>query len=428
MSQTLAPSAGIPSPKSNTSTPNTADRSDVRPIIIKQGRSGFLAPIGQAIAFCIVIACLGWIGTSYWIGAERMYEFTKAVHKDASVIIYPKRTPLKAGETELVLKNADGETVRVAANRTALKEFEKEMIFYLKRSEDKARDLFKADVSTAFNKGFADSEDDLKRYSDWYFEWKRSWVILYEMLKSAIAEIPKAFSPERTWDAVKRTIEEYLMSHYQQFVLKPETRSPVLEREVGLAFEKAHKHYLTIVAEMDARQQRFLAEHTRHLETIQSDDVKLSLDWKSQRWKMPRYYADEQSTNALGRTGLVAASSMVTRSALTPVLARMNGRVFTNLAGRVATANATTIQGAFAGTVVEPVIGTAIGVAGGALIDWGIAKLSKKLSQEDFIEENRKALTATRAEWEKTIDDELGDGVGLWYADLRQVVANLPQT
>lgn len=404
-----------------------AERDASRTVIIRETRrGGFLRPIGQAIALSIFIAFCAWFGTSYWIGAERLYQFTKAVHHDASVIIFPKRTPLKLGETEILLKNANGETVRVAANRTALKEFEKEMIFYLKHSEDKANDLFKADISAAFDKGFKDSEDDLQRYADWYFEWKRSWIILYEMLKSAVVEIPKAFSPEQTWDAVQRTTETYLMRHYKQFVLKPETRNPVLEREIGKAFERAHQHYLTIVAEMDSRQQKFLAKHTRHLETIRSDDVKVTLDWKAQVWKTPRHYAGDKSVEAFGSTGLIAASALVTRTALGPVLNRVNGRIFSGLATRVVTANAATIQGAFAGTVVEPVLGTAIGVAGGAAIDWGLSKINKSMSEDDFMNENRKALTATREQWQEAVNSELSKGVSLWYSDLRQVVAVAP--
>lgn len=378
--------------------------------------------IGRLVGVSVVALAATWVLVNARQGDRWLEAHRVSVQADTSVIAAPagdNLEVLRPGEIELTLTDEEGRVVKVAAQRTAVTAFERELLFFLKRREETATQAFARDVKAAFDAGFADSEVALAAYADWFFEWKRSWVLMKEAVLAGGAQMLNILSPAKIWEAVTARTRGYLMEHYEARVLKPNERNPKIQRGLEAAFQKAHAQYRATVAELDARERTFIRTRTRLLEVYPAGSVTVRLDWPAQRWRIPAHYAEDRAEKVYRSMAIMGASVAIT-PLLTPVLARVGTSVMQRLAGRVVLARKGQIVGALA--AVES-LGLSLVI--GAAIDWAVNKVDAKLSRESFIAEHRAALSQTRDGWEQLATDQLGPVVARWWADTRQTIVIL---
>ena len=410
--------------------------------VIVRHRGGFFGPIGMALALVIV----GWFVAYMWItyerSAERLAAHTKAVHADRSeikvkvervfvdrpvevvkekvVVRTPDPRDLRQGETAMRVRIGE-RVAKVAIKDVAkLTEFQQRMKLLAETERRRVQAMVKAEIARVFNDAFADKEASLKAYSEWFFAWQRSWVVLKEAIVAAFNEIPKAgISRERLHEAVRHTIEQYLMRHYEKFVLKAELRNGPIERGLKAVFARAHDNYRAMTTKLDLKRQVFILENTRHMEDLPGDAVTVKIDWDSQKWKAPRYALEDKALQAFRSVGFMAGGALVGRTVWRPVIRRIMGQ----LGVRVAAANASQIEGLIGGTLLEPGVGTIVGWLGGAAVDYAYSKYDEKINSEHFIAENRKAVDETIAIWKAKAETSFKDGIDIWFADTQVVIA-----
>lgn len=381
-------------------------------------------PIGLALGVSIVALTASWIAARALSGGDHVSEFRKPVHSDTTVIAAPQRENiggLRPGEIELTLTDDEGRIVRVAAQRAALSNLEREMMFFLKRKEETAAIMFRQDVKTAFDAGFADSETALQSYADWFFEWGRSWALMKEAIVAGGSEAFNIFSPSKIWEAVSARVQGYLMDNYQMRVLRPEERNPKIQRGLEAAFQKAHASYRATIDEIDAREREFIRQKTRLLEVYPAGSVAVQLDWTAQRWKIPTHYAADRAEKAYRSVAIMGASVAVT-PLLSPLISRVGASVLKPLTGRLIASR----KGQIVGALFAPE-SLAFSILVGFAADWMINKVDEKLSRGGFVQEHRTALTETRRGWEQLATDQLGPVVARWYSDSRQAVIHATQ-
>lgn len=383
-----------------------------------------IRPIVAAAGLSIVALTSGWIGTRIIYSDRWIAPYREAVHVDGSTIAVPQRehlAGLRPGEVELTLADEQGRIIRVAAKRSALSSFQKEMLLFLLRMETDAKQRFGQEVAALFNAAFADSDADLDAYADWFFAWQRSWILMKEAILAGGSELLNLLSPAKIWEAVTARTRGYLMENYESRVLQPERRNRLIQQGLEAAFHKAHANYRTTVAELGQRQQAFIREHTRLLEAYPKGSVTLGLDWAAQRWKIPAHHAEDRAEKAY-RSVAIMGASVGLGPILAPILNRVGAKVINRLAGRVVLARAGQLTG---GALALETLGVSLAI--GLAIDWAANKIDERLSRESFVQEHRRALDETRRDWQQLALDQLSPVVSRWYADTRQAVVLQPE-
>ncbi len=295
-----------------------------------------------------------------------------------------------------------------------------------------ARQAAAQEVETIFRLAFADRDEAVDRYADWFFEWKRSYVVLKEAAVSAASRLARLGDYEPLTVGVERDLRDYFMRHYSEQVLRPEHRDPLIAAAFEEAARRAHERWLSAVAEQDLRLQAFLAEHTTHLDGAVAGQplTEVSLDWDVQRFNAPTWIMEEKAFDGIVSLATVGAGGTIGALALRPAINRSMSRVFASLGQRYAAAFSGRIAmaqtGAAAGTMVQPVGGTVIGAVAGGLVglaaDYAFNEASAALNRDAFVEANQDALDATIAVWQGRLQQSLNEGIDRWFDDTRAAV------
>jgi len=214
-------------------------------------------------------------------------------------LVHPDRTALNTHQLRafttpkvLIYQDVNGSLHRILVDGTELTRFVNDTLIYLDTERDKIKVETQRRVDELLKTAFSDGQACIARYADWYFQWGRSLVFLKESLVGGMEGL--SFSNVQTVsESAQNALESYLIRNYEQYVLKPELRNPVIEAGVSQILAKAHTRYLETLTTIDDRVQLFLGQYTRHLEVIDSlKKLDLSVDWDAQKWKAPRYSAD----------------------------------------------------------------------------------------------------------------------------------------
>ncbi len=178
------------------------------------------------------------------------------------------------------------------------------------------------DLDRSFALAFQDREQAISRYADWYFEWKRSYVVLKETIASAFARFFEAGKYESVNEAIEADVKDYFLRNYKEQVLKPELRDQIITKGVEQAARHAHDSYRRVIANGDMRLQLFLAKHTSHLEDIPpaTPMTSVKLDWDAQKWKAPTYLMEDRAFDGIAGIGAAAAGGTVGALALGPAI------------------------------------------------------------------------------------------------------------
>ncbi len=395
--------------------------------------------IGGAIAFILLIVALVGIGTGQYKSWLRDAEYSLAVHKDESTLTTGVQRALGADEVELFVRTERDEIQRMVADREELAAFVEGQLANLKQNRANAKKAASNDAELVMRLTFADADARVEKYADWFYEWKRSYILLKETVLSSAHRTVSSGS--ETWrEAVERDISDYFMRHFTEQVLQPERREPLVEDGVRNTLEHAHSSFLQAVSDYDLRLQLFLQEHTTHFDQSALDDqVEIALDWDAQRWKAPLYTAEDRSFDGALGVGLMVASTAGGRTlgrVLAPAMARIVrqnlSRLATRTTAQLASRASTTAAGASAGSAVPVVgsaVGAAIGFAAGAALDYMGNRVDKWLHREEFIAENMQAVTLIEAEWRRALEDELHRSIDAWFDDAEVLLKELrPET
>lgn len=402
--------------------------------IIKPSALGMLLrPIGIAVAAILSVYAIVSLGTTFYRSYYRHLDHTAAVHPDRSVFdIFLGTKTLPKDAVDLVIKDVDGSLRRVVASKSEADKFVNDTILMLDEERDRIKQAAHEDIDRAFALAFQDREQAVSGYADWYFEWKRSYIVLKEMLSSTLARFLETGKYESLPEAIEADVKDYFLRNYKEQVLKPELRDQVIAAGVEQAARHAHDSYRRVIANGDMRLQLFLAKHTSHLEDIPAASPMTStkLDWDAQKWKAPVYLMEDRAFDGIAGIGAAAAGGTVGALALGPAINGIVARSFGQASRRVATSLGTRMllaqQGAVAGTLVQPVggqvVGAAVGVLVGVAADYLMNEANEAFNRESFVAANDEALNATIATWKSALEANIDTAVDKWFDDARASV------
>ena len=402
--------------------------------IVKESTLGaLLKPIGISIALVLSAYALLSLGTTFWRSYQRHIDHSAAVHADNSVLdILLGTSNLPADPVDLVVKYVDGTLHKVVASKSEADRFVNDTILMLDDERARIKKAAHEDIDRAFALAFQDREQAISNYADWFFEWKRSYVVLKESLTSAITRFFEAGKYESLTEAIEADVKDYFLRNYKEQVLKPEVRDQTISQGVEQAVRHAHDSYRRVIANGDMRLQLFLAKHTSHLEDIPAATpmTNVKLDWDAQKWKAPVYLMEDRAFDGVAGIGAAAAGGTVGALALGPALNGVLAQTFGQLSRRFVTSLGTRLafaqQGAVAGTMVQPmggqVIGAAIGVAIGVVADYLSNAANEAFNRDEFVTANAEALDATVATWKSTLTANIDTAIDKWFDDARSSV------
>ena len=402
--------------------------------IVKESAWGaLLKPIGISIALVLSAYALLSLGTTFYRSYQRHADHTAAVHADNSLLdILLGTSTLPADPVDLVVKDVDGTLHKVVASKSEADRFVNDTILMLDDERARIKQAAHEDLDRAFALAFQDREQAISNYADWFFEWKRSYVVLKESLTSAVTRFFEAGKYESLTEAIEADVKDYFLRNYKEQVLKPELRDQVISQGVEQAVRHAHDSYRRVIANGDMRLQLFLAQHTSHLEDIPAATpmTNVKLDWDAQKWKAPVYLMEDRAFDGIAGIGAEAAGGTVGALAIGPALNGVLAKTFGQLSRRFVTSLGTRLafaqQGAVAGTVVQPmggqVIGAAIGVAIGVVADYLSNAANEAFNRDEFVAANAEALDATVATWKSTLTANIDTAIDKWFDDARSSV------
>ncbi|MGI9436851.1 MAG: hypothetical protein ACR2Q4_18815 [Geminicoccaceae bacterium] len=391
--------------------------------------------IGAAVAFIILVMALVGLGTGQMRSWLRHADYSQDTHDDQSTLATGIAPQLGPDEVELFVRTERDAIQRLVADREELLAFIESQLAELKLNRASAKSSASADADLVMRLTFADADARVDRYADWFYAWKRSYVLLKETVVSSAYRT--VASGTETWhEAVQRDIADYFMRHFTDQVLQPDRREPLVEDGVRDALRDAHGRYLQAVSEYDLRLQLFLQQHTSHFDDDAAiDSLEVDLDWDAQKWKAPLYAAEDRSFDGALGVGLMvtgATGGKVVGRVLAPAIARTLRQSLSRLAVRTSTQIATrasaTAAGASAGSAV-PVVGSAVGAALGfaaaATLDYLGNRADKWLHREAFVTENLEAVAAIEREWQKALETELHRTIDAWFDDAEILLQEL---
>ncbi|MGH1482556.1 MAG: hypothetical protein ACRBM6_28220 [Geminicoccales bacterium] len=395
--------------------------------------------IGAAFAFILLLVALVSMVISLFHSWKRDADYSQASHEDQSTLTTNIRPELGPDDVELFIRNERDSIQRLIADREELATFVESQLAQLKLNRAAAKSAASEDAKLVMRLTFADKEARIERYADWFYEWKRSYVLLKETVLSSAHRTVS--SGTETWrEAVERDIADYFMRHFTDQVLQPERREPLVRDGFRNTLNHAHGRYLEAVSQYDLRLQLFLQQNTTHFEKESLEDgLEVDLDWDSQRWKAPLYAAEDRSFDGALGVGLMVGGAVSGRAAgqvLAPAMARIVRQSFTRIAARTTTQIAsratTTAAGASAGSAVPVVgsaVGAAVGFAAGAALDYLGNRVDKWLHREEFMEENLNAVDAIETEWRSSLERETHRTIDAWFDDAEILLQELrPET
>ena len=408
--------------------------SAVRQKVVKPSALGMLLrPIGIAVGVVLIAYAVLSLGTSFYRSYYRYLDHAAPVHADKSVfdIFLPGRS-LPPDAVDLVVKDVDGSLHKVVASKSETDRFVNATILMLDEERARIKATAHQDLDRSFALTFRDREQTIEAYADWFFAWKRSYVVLKETISSAITRFFETGKYESLTEAIEADVKEYFLRNYKEQVLKPEIRDETIAKGVEQAVRHAHDSYRRVIANGDMRLQLFMAKHTSHLEDIPptTSMTNIDLDWDAQKWKAPVYLMEDRAFDGVVGVGTAAAGGTVGALALGPAINSILGRSFGQLSQRVATSLGTRLAyaegGAVAGTFVHPmggqVVGAAIGVLIGTVADYLANEANEAINRESFVAANEEALDATIVAWKSSLEDSVDTAIDKWFDDARASV------
>ncbi|MDA7947034.1 MAG: hypothetical protein MPJ78_06115 [Hyphomicrobiaceae bacterium] len=394
--------------------------------------AAFVRPIGLTVALMLAAYGLASLGTTFWRSYQRHQDHTAATHPDRSIFEIFVTPQLPEDAVDLVIRDVEGNIRRVAASKSETDTFVNETILMLDDERDRIKRAADADIDRLFESAFADRDQVVEAYADWFFEWKRSYIVLKESVTSAAARFVEAGEYESLGEAVERDLKDYFMRHYKEQVLRPDVRDGKITEGLEILVRRSHESYRRVIANGDMRLQLFLAKHTRHLADVPANGNLTSsqLDWDAQKWKAPTYLMEDRAFDGIAGLGVAAGSGTVGALVLGPVMNRVMARTVGMLSRRFIASAGTRLalaqQGAVAGTAVQPAGGQVVGAVAGLVVgiaaDYFINEAQEEFNRDKFVASNSDALDATIDSWKSKLRANVHAAIDRWFDDARKGV------
>lgn len=382
----------------------------------------------------LVITMAFFLGRSIFDSFMARFDQQRAVHKDQTVAI-PGVQPQVKRRVLLVYRNREGRRVRVLADEQQFSAFVRNQVASLEqaRSDLTLSAARKLRVRTAPT--FFEMRQRVHRFADWYFAWGTSYQLV---AKAILATFTNAVRPGVMGvdEAVQYDLERYIERQYRDIVLRPEQSDSELTHAYEQTLADVFSGFLLSVAAFDEAFQDFVATRTTYLANpLDTDAVRLELDWASQVRKLTvagHEYGISRpimgvalvaAAAAAGRTGGATAGAVMARTVaqrsaawgVRGVGARLVAPYFTRLAASAA--------GAAIGAASGPagvMVGAAVGLGGDYLFNEGVEFVNR-----DGLEADVSATVAAQEQnWHLAMLSSLEGAIETWYGDLVQLLVS----
>ena len=150
---------------------------------------GLFHPLGVATALLVGSYLLVTIGANFWHSYQRDLEYSKTRHIDKSVVEIFQRSFIPKDRVELVIRNYDGILEKRLASKSQLKAYIKARANEIEAADRTSRETVKQKMAALFDDAFQNKDADINAYADWFFEWKRPYVILKEAISSTTSRL-----------------------------------------------------------------------------------------------------------------------------------------------------------------------------------------------------------------------------------------------
>ena len=394
-------------------------------------RGGFRRTLASGMVMILAGAVAASFGTTFVTSLMRHLEYSRSVHPDGTVARVLGAVSGPQRDVGLVYRSEDGKVLRMLVERDAADRFVNDNIARIETARVSAKAEASKDLERMFAQGFSDADAAIETYADWFYAWKRSYVLLKEAVVSTVSHLSEIGEVEPLSVAVERDIKAYFLRHYSEQVLKPQMRDSVIASGMEQAARDVHERYLATLAESDLRLQLFLARTGRLVEQKKQDAAmtEVSLDWDAQRFQAPTYLMEDRAFGAVTGLGTIAVAGTIGSYALRPVmeaaaargLAAFGDRAAGAMAARLALAEGGAATGVL--TPIGPLGGAVVGGLIGLAVDYAVNEAGEALGREAFIAANRRALEATIETWHSAMEQSLHAAIDVWYDDARNATA-----
>ena len=318
--------------------------------------------------------------------------------------------------------SSTGDTLQ-QVDAAAFAEFVAEQRVMLKKESQKIRQEAAQVLHDELQKAFADANDRIVSFCNWYLSYPTTYKFLSIATSSAVTHAITIREEHSLTERVQQDVQEHICRKYEALVLRPARTDPQIHRAMLRALQTAHHGYQEALGKLETSLAEFVTKQAQpyYGKAPSTQDVVIDMDWAAQLQKVqhiPIVY-EKTPTVALVAGGAAAGklASTGTGVAVTKALsAKLAAPFATKAAG---TALAKSAAGATGGAIVGGPIGGALGAVAGAAVGIGLDMLVNagvSLMQRPALEQDiREALDATLSEWEECLAPELDRVQSIWF-------------
>ncbi|MCV6638348.1 hypothetical protein [Candidatus Albibeggiatoa sp. nov. NOAA] len=375
--------------------------------------------------FSIVIICfiILFFGRAWYDALVLEAKYNQTVHQDKSEIktgFHPQVRP----KIQLTYQNQSGELVKVLADAQHYSEFIQQSVKTLEKVRKNLIKQADNELEHALKSTFEPVHDRVDQFADWYFAYTTTYKILWKAV-TATAEYTISLSAKDLSDAVAYDVEQYILKHYEEIVLRPELTHPSLKRAYQNTLTSIHNQYINALSIIHLNFLSFVSTKTTHLES-ENTQVAITLDWHSQFNKIHMAaYEKTPEGKTLGAILIAGGASIGGKAfggiaAKTAVSTASKG-LLSKLASPFVT-KAIVIGGSGAvGTLGGP-IGAVIGASIGLGVDYTINEGVEVMHREAFVKDVNEAIIATQNEWKIPMSQSIHKAIDILIDDAIQLL------
>ena len=321
------------------------------------------------------------------------------VHKDKTAVAIPK--PQVAPQVILIVKNQDGNLIKVLAHQEQYSEFVNLQVAHLEKANLQIRQQVKTQFLEGLDLIFDQVLNNIPQFANWYYAYGTQYQLLWESLNSAFHHVGEAEIQE----AILNDLEKIVQNHYEVEVLKPEWLDAKLTQLYQEVLNSASHSYLNVIANMEDDLQSFIAENTSYLSGSHSAIQELQMDWSANVRKL-KIAPDAQFTlGGIRSISFAAVGGMMGSRLLLPFINRAM----------------LTVAGGSVGVTTGPV-GVILGATAGLAIDWLLLQGTELLTRPQFESEILATVNLTKEIIKIKLLSALLDTVDVQHQDLVQLI------
>lgn len=262
-----------------------------------------------------------------------------------------------------------------------------------------------------------------EQFANWYFAYSTGLTLLQEASMSLIRHTA-SMNPSPINEAVAADMDKFMTKKYERIVLCPEINDARVQSAYVQCVKDVHGRYLQVVNSIDEGMIELLSHQTSHLEQPRAVDIKLSLDWASQLYKIKTVPASFEKhpelTLLLSSGGAIIGKAVASKAASLATSKVLAGKLTAPFVSKAMA----TAGGAAAGSIAGPV-GTAMGAAIGLGVDYLVNAGIELVNREELIKDVKLVVEATKADYQRILEEELHRATRVWVEDAVHLLPRL---